>query len=228
MKRRLIIIVAAMMLSGVLTACSEIRQWLGRPVIYHAQTTLSVGGVIQAPNPDDSDDSSAESLVQECAALAVSAEVLEAAREAGDFPETPEVSAEVIANTSLLVLTVSSEDRDLAVAMANEVAHQVVLHAPNSLTPEQQAELDTATEEMDKLRQELEDLSSQRNDIESQLAATTDPAEITDLKERRDTIDARIEGVTSAMAQAADTVVRLQQHKNSVVIVESAFLTGSE
>ncbi len=226
MKRRLILLVAVMALSGALTACSEISILLGRPVVYQARVTLLIGNLLQPLNPDDFDPDADEHLIQEYVALALSAEVLAAAVEAGGFPETPEVSAHVIENTLLLVLTVNHEDPDLAVAMANEVAHQVVLHAPSSLTPEQQAELGTATKEMDRLRKALEELHSQRDDIERQLAVATDPAKITDLKERQAAIDTQIVLVTSSMTHFADTIVSLKQRTNSVEIVEAAILLG--
>jgi len=197
------------------------------PDVYQAKVTVSVGGIMDAPNPELNDLRTGVELVQNYAVLAKTYDVLEATVEAGDFPVTPGelgnmLSTRVIDNTSLLVLEIEYTDPVLAADMVNEVARQLIVNSPTNLTPEQQSQIDLATAEIDRLREELQQLRLQLNAIDSQLATTLDPATVEDLREQRNVIADQVIQTSSNIAQFSANITTLQRRTNSLDIVEQA------
>ncbi len=163
-------IVAAVLGGGVAYVVSSTR-----PDVYRAETMISVGGFIQSPNPDSADIRTGVDLAQNYAVLAKTHEVLEAAIQAGGFPLTPKELSEmletrVIANTSMLVLSVEYTDPVLAADIANQIAQQLILKSPSNLTPAQQSQLELANAEIEKLNIQLQDARAQLQLVDSQIA----------------------------------------------------------
>lgn len=197
------------------------------PDVYRAKVTVSVGGIMDAPNPELNDLRTGVELVQNYAVLAKTYDVLEAAVEAGNFPVSPNelgdlLSTRVIDNTSLLVLEIEYTDPVLAADMANEIARQLIANSPTNLTPEQQSQIDLANAEIDRLREELQQLRLQLNAIDGQLATTIDPATIEDLRAQRNTIADQVIQTSSNIAQFSANITTLQRRTNSLDIVERA------
>lgn len=198
-----------------------------QPDVYTASVTVSVGGIMDSPNPDLNDLYTGVQLVENYAVLAKTYGVLEAAVEAGNFPVSPGalggmLSTRIIENTSLLVLQIQYTDPVLAADMANEVARQLIINSPTNLTPEQQSQIDLATAEIDRLREELQSLRLQLNAIDSQLATTLDPAAVEELREQRTVIADQVIQTSSNIAQFSSNITSLQRRTNSLDIVEEA------
>lgn len=198
-----------------------------QPEQYQARALVSVGSFIEAPNPDTAEIRTGVELAQTYAVLAETYDVLEAAVEAGNFPLTPgqlkgALSAHVVGDTSLLALTVTYTDPVLAADMANEVARQLILNSPSNLTPEQQAQVDLANNQIAALNQELQTARQRLSEIESQIAATTDPVELERLTGQRNTITDQINHASANIAQFSSTITTLQRRSNSLDIVEQA------
>lgn len=198
-----------------------------QPKIYQAYVTISVGSFIDAPNPDASEIRTGVELAQTYAVLAGTYDVLAATVEAGNFPISPgglraSLSARVIPNTSLLVLSVSYPDPVLAADMANELAQQLLLNSPSNLTPGQQEQLDLANAEVQRLTQELQSARLLLADIDAQLSAATSEEEIAELTEQRNTLTEQINQKSATMASFASTITTLQRRTNSLDIVERA------
>jgi capsular polysaccharide biosynthesis protein len=86
-----------------------------QPDRYQASVTIQVGTANIDPNPDISGMYTAEQLAKNYVVLARSYDLAEATVEAGDFPITPgdlraSLSASVITETTLIVLTVTYSD----------------------------------------------------------------------------------------------------------------------
>jgi polysaccharide biosynthesis transport protein len=197
------------------------------PDVYTASVTVSVGGIMDAPNPDLNDLYTGVQLVENYAVLAKTFDVLEAAVEAGNFPMSPDalgglLSTRIIENTSLLVLQIQYTDPVLAADMVNEVARQLIINSPTNLTPEQQSQIDLASAEIDRLREELQQLRLQLNAIDSQLATTIDPVTAEDLREQRTVIADQVIQTSSNIAQFSANITALQRRTNSLDIVEGA------
>ena len=198
-----------------------------QPDLYQASVTISVGSAIQTPNPQYNELLTGAELAQTYAVLARSYDVLQAAVEAGNFPVTPAVSAHVIEQTSLLVLTVTYTDPTLTADMANGVAQALILNSPTNLTPEQQQQIDLATSEIEKLNEELAQARLQLSALDTQMSTTTDQAELDQLRERRNTIVTQINQASQNIASFSSTISTLQQRSNVLTIVERARIPGA-
>jgi succinoglycan biosynthesis transport protein ExoP len=198
-----------------------------QPDLYQSAVTISVGSAIQTPNPQYNELLTGAELAQTYAVLAKSYDVLETAVRTGNFPVTPGqlgnmLSTHVVNQTSLLVLTVTYTDPGLSADMANEVAQQLILNSPTNLSPEQQQQIDLANGEIDKLNQELAQARLQLSALDSQIATTTDQAELDQLQERRNTIVSQINQASQNIAIFSSTISNLQQRTNVLTIVERA------
>lgn len=198
-----------------------------RPDVYRAETMISVGGFIQSPNPDSADIRTGVDLAQNYAVLAKTYEILEAAIQAGQFALTPKelsemVDTRVLANTSMLVLSVEYTDPVLAADIANEIARQLILNSPSNLTPAQQSQLELANAEIEKLNAQLQDARAQLQLVDSQIANAQTQGERNLLQVRRDTLMQQINQASSNLAEFSATVAALQQRTNSLDIVERA------
>ena len=164
--------------------------------------------------------------------LAKSVSVLERAVEAREFPFSVDelgrsLSAEVIENTSLLRLTVTYTDPVLAAEMANEVANQLILNSPSNLTPEQQAQIDLANQEIAQLTAELQQARDELSDIDQEIREEQNPDVLADLRQQRNTIADRIVSISANIAQYSDTIAGLQRRTNSLTVVEEARIPTS-
>lgn len=202
------------------------------PDLYRSQVMISVGTAMKVPNPQYTEFIVGSELAQTYAVLARSYDVAEAAVEAGNFPVSPGglrnmISVSVIEETSLMVLSVTYTDPVLAADMANEIANQLILSSPSNLTPEQQDQIDLANEEIRRLREELDIAREEQRAIDAQIAAATDLAEITQLREQRNQLATQINQASMTIAQFNSTISTLQQASNSLEIVESARIQGA-
>lgn len=203
-----------------------------RPDMYQADVTIQVGSSLDTPNPQLGDLNTGAALAQTYAVLAKSRNVLEAAIEARDFPLSAAVlgdalTAQVIQGTSLLRLTVTYSDPVLAAEMASEVARQLILNSPSNLTPEQQAQIDLANEEIRQLTSELQQAREELNSIDRQITLAQDAATLAELREQRNTIADRIVNISANIAQYSNTVAGLQRRTNSLTVVEEARIPTS-
>jgi len=215
-------VIAAVVGGGVAYVVSSTR-----PDVYRAETMISVGGFIQSPNPDSADIRTGVDLAQNYAVLAKTYEILDAAIVAGQFGLTPTelsemVETRVIANTSMLVLSVEYTDPVLAADIANEIARQLILNSPSNLTPAQQSQLELANAEIEKLNTQLQDTRAQLQLVDSQIANAGSEEERSLLQTRRDTLLEQINQASSNLAEFSATVAALQQRTNSLDIVERA------
>jgi succinoglycan biosynthesis transport protein ExoP len=113
-----------------------------QPHIYQTTTTLLVGQVIQKANPTGQDFSTLEQLAGSYAQIAVRQPILQAAIDGLGLNMSWQdlkwrVNAAPIARTQLLAITVKDSSPERAVAIADEIAYQLILQSPSS--PENQA-----------------------------------------------------------------------------------------
>jgi len=198
-----------------------------QPGLYTAAVTIQVGTSLDSPNPQLGDLNTGAQLAQTYAVLAKSRDVLERAIEAREFSFgtttlADALTTQIIDGTSLLRLTVTYTDPVLAAEMANEVARQLILNSPSNLTPDQEAQIDLANEEIEQLTAELQQARQELNDLDRQIALSEDIGTIADLREQRNTLADRIVSISGNIAQYSNTVAGLQRRTNSLTVVEEA------
>lgn len=197
------------------------------PSVYTAGTTIAIGGFIQSPNPDSSEIRTGVELAQTYAELITTYSVLQATADKLKLDLSPDeiggmVSTRIIADTSLMVVSVRYTDPVLAADIANELAQQLILNSPTNLTAEQQNQITLANEQIGRLNEQVEQSRAQLEQIDLQLASATDSSEITRLNEQRNALINQTNQASATIAQFSDTIANLQQRTNSLDIVEAA------
>lgn len=219
-----------LLLGGILAGGAAYMWRSAQPDKYQASVTIAVGTTLENSNPDSAFINTGTNLARTYAILAKTRSVLDAAIEAGRYSMTPAklqamVSAHAITDTPLVVVEVTYTDPVLALALANEVARQLILNSPSNLTDEQQGQLDLANAEIIRLTKELEHARDELRELERVSLNITDPDEIRQLREQRYNLAALINTKSATIAEFSKTIASFQQRSNSLEIVDSALPT---
>jgi succinoglycan biosynthesis transport protein ExoP len=206
-----------------------------RPDLYTAQATLIIGQYLDDPNPTAGVINTASYLVQTYARLATSFELLSRVSENLNANLTADqlrglVRTRSDEGTNLLYISVTYTDPFLAADIANGVAQQLRLQSPSNLTPDVQAQIQFAREQLSALESQLINSRAQLAQLDAQLAVAVtngDQGEVTRLSEQRNTLLAQINQATSSAAQFNNTLAQLQPRVNTVEIFESARIPSS-
>ena len=217
-----LIVVAAFIGGGLSFVISS-----GQPSRYRARALISIGRFIEARNPEQSDIRVGMDLALTYAQLVRTNSVLEGVIETLDLPLEIEglnriVETEILNGTSLLVINVTYTDAILAADIANQLAEHLILASPSNLTPEQQAQIDFASSQINALTGQIEDARIELDLIASQLQNAQSQTEVNRLTEQRNAIVTQINEASSTVAQFTDTISTLQQNSNALDIVETA------
>ena len=198
-----------------------------RPPTYRAKAIIAIGRFIQARNPERTDIAVGMDLAQTYANLLRTTKVLQGTIDNLDLPISVNtlqnvIETNILTGTSLLEIIVTYDDAVLAADIANSLAEQLILESPSNLTPQQQAQLDFANQQIDALTQQIEDGRLELDNITNSLASSQSESEITRLTEQRNTIVGQINQASATVAQFTDTINQIQQNTNALNIVESA------
>lgn len=204
----------------------------GRPPVYVAASTVSIGRYIDAPDPDTADIATGMSLAQTYAQLIRTTDVLAGTVDSLNLTMSPqEVSdlftTNILSGTSLMVVRVTYVDPVLAAEIANALAEQLILRSPTNLTAGQQAQIDYATTQIDALDTQLQQQRESLEAINAQLAIETDPDEITRLTDLRTSLTEQTTQAAAAIAQFQSTISSIQQRTNALDIVERATIPNA-
>lgn len=109
------------------------------PRIYQATTTVMVGQVLEQSNPNSQDLWLSQQLAQTYADMVRRRPVLEGVAEALGLDYVPwDVSARQVPGTQLLEIVVQDTYPERAQAIADEIAHQLILQSPTEAREEQE------------------------------------------------------------------------------------------
>jgi capsular exopolysaccharide synthesis family protein len=206
-----------------------------RPDEYTTRATLIIGQYLQDPNPTAGTINVAGYLVQTYARIATSFEVLSAASTILNGALSPDQLRGLVRSfgdegTNLLYIQVTYTDPFLAADIANAVAEALRRQSPGNVTPEIQAQIDFAREQVALLNEQLSQARLQLAQLDSQLAVAVtsdDQTEVGRLSEQRNTLVAQINQATSSAAQFNNTLATLQPRINTVEIFEQARIPSS-
>ncbi len=115
------------------------------PRIYQTTTTLLVGQVIQKENPTGQDFYTIEQLAESYSQMAIRQPILQASIDSLGLKMNWQalkgrVNAHTIPRTQLLAITVQDNSPERAVAIADEIARQLILQSPTSPQNQDRAE----------------------------------------------------------------------------------------
>lgn len=225
LQRWLWLLLLAAFIGGSISFIAASRQ----PVVYRSQTILAIGGVLADPNPNAATFTIGPRLLNTYARLVRTYDVLQATAENLDFPITPgQVGAalrtNIIPDTLLLELVIVYRDPVAAADIANELANQLILATPNNLTPELEAQITVAEQEINKLTQDLIRARAQLDAVNRQLENTEGltPTEGQSLQEERRDLVSQINDTSGNIASFQNLVASVQGRINTLDIVEAA------
>ncbi len=204
----------------------------GKPPVYSASSTVSIGRYIDAQNPTSTDIQTGISLAQTYAQLIRTSDVVQGTIDALSLNMSPNqvdnlFNTNILTGTSLLVITVQYTDPVLTADIANTLAEQLILRSPTNLTAGQQAQIDYATAQIDALDAQLQQQRQSLESLDTQLAATSDPQEITRLTALKTTLTEQTTQAAAAIAQFQSTISNIEQRTNALDIVERAAIPSA-
>jgi Mrp family chromosome partitioning ATPase/capsular polysaccharide biosynthesis protein len=200
----------------------------GRPPVYEAQTTISIGRYIESPNPDSSEIRTGIELAQTYAQIVQTTDVLQATIDRLNLTDMAVtdlrrlISTRILTGTSLLVITVTYNDPVLTADIANNLAEQLILQSPTNLTPEQQAQINSANARISELTDQISESQGELDLINRALESESDAESLRSLREDRNIVIEQINQASATIAQFTNTIATLQQRTNSLQIIERA------
>lgn len=186
------------LLSTIIAAVGSYYASLQQPRIYQTTTTLMVGQVFRQADPTGSDFSTTEQLAESYAQIAVRRPILEAAVDGLGLPIDwralrGRVRVVPIPRTQLLAITVQDNSPERAVAIADEIAYQLILQSPSS--PENQARQERSRfvqSELDALERRIEVARTRIGELETELATALSASQIRDLETEIENLESLI------------------------------------
>ena len=159
-----------------------------QPRIYQTSATLMVGQVFQETNPSGQDFYTLELLAESYSQIAVRQPILQATvdslgLEMGWQDLKWRVSAAPLPRTQLLAIIVKDTSPERAVAIADEVAYQLVLQSPSS--PENQARRERSQfvrSQLDDLEDRIDRAQLRVKELQAELETAFSAREIQDIQ----------------------------------------------
>jgi len=169
-----------------------------QPRIYQTATTLLVGQVIQKSNPTGQDFATMELLAESYAQIVARQPILQATIDSLGLDMNwgtlqGRVYAYAVPRTQLLSIAVQDESPDRAMAIADEIAYQLILQSPSS--PENQARegrSDFVQSQLDDLESRIQTAKARVSELETELANALSARQIQDLQTEISNLEALI------------------------------------
>ncbi|RME46344.1 MAG: polysaccharide biosynthesis tyrosine autokinase [Chloroflexi bacterium] len=172
-------------LSTLIAAVASYWATSRMPRVYKTTTTLMVGQIIQSANPTAQDFWASQQLAQSYVQLVRRQPILQATLDALGMDMdwralAGKVSAAPVAGTQLIQISVSDTDPQRAKALADEIAHQLILQSPTTPDQEQEQRREFVEKQLADLEAKIEDAKGQIDDLEQRLALETSARGIQD------------------------------------------------
>jgi capsular exopolysaccharide synthesis family protein len=212
-------------IAGVASYVASAQQ----PNIYQTSTTLMVGQVIRKANPTGQDFYTVELLAESYAQIAVRQPILQAAVESlglnmGWQDLQWRVYAAPIPNTQLLAITVKDNSPERAVAIADEIAYQLILQSPSSPeNKDRQQRMQFVQGQLNDLEARIELAQTRVKELEGELQTAFSARQIQDLQSEISNLEALI---NNWQANYSDLLSFLQgdDSPNYLTLIEPAQL----
>ena len=195
--------------------------------IYKATASVLVGQSIQAWDVNRSQMQASEELAQTYAALAKRQPVLEGAVDALGLNYRWQrlrgmVSAQAVANTQLVEISVEAESREEAILIADEVAKQLILLSPTALrNQEANKEVAFVNQRLANLQERIEKSQAQLDELELTDVTTLTSAEVVALEDEVSNLENIIFELERNYAQLLDFVDSTRSN-NYIAIIDEA------
>lgn len=167
------------------------------PRVYRTTTTIMVGQTIQSANPTAQDFWTSQQLAQSYVQLVRRQSVLQATIAALGLDMwweslAGQVSANAVAGTQLLQISVADTNPQRAKILADEIAHQLILRSPTPSDVEQGEYRQFVSKQLKDLKAKIEDATKQSDELEKRLALETSARGIQDTQNQMAALQQKI------------------------------------
>lgn len=192
-----------------------------QPAIYQARTTLIVGtGVLQDPNPNNSQLGITEQLAQAYADMAQRTLVSQATMDVLGLDVLPTYTVNTVTGSPVIEIVVTDANPELAQAVAQELVHQLIMHSP--VGQEGQDRQLFINEQLGKLERGITDTEAELERRQGELTGLFSAHEIADVQKE---IAALQNKLTSLRGDYAALLTSSHQGSiNQITVVEPASL----
>ena len=176
----------SVLIPALITSVLVARQ----PNFYRAKATLMVGTSLQTPDPDPWQLTIANNLANAYARLAQEGPVTQAVIERLNLDRSPgelasQITTRVYPEAQLLEIQVVDQDPQLAAAIANAIAEELVRRSPVS-QEEEQTRQQFIRAQLDDLEARIERLDGEITELQDTLPELTSAAELEEAQRRGD------------------------------------------
>jgi capsular exopolysaccharide synthesis family protein len=180
------------------------------PRIYSATTTLLVGQVLQAGNPNPQDFSTSQQLAQTYALLVRRQPLLQAAVDTLGLDAqwqtvATRVTARTIPNTQLIQISVTGSDPTTAKLIADEVARQLVLQSPAAVSREELERREFASQQAFSLQNRIREAEEELRRLDERLAWETSARGVQDTQNQIAATQQKIAGWQKTYADVSNS-----------------------
>ncbi len=197
---------------------------------YEARTLLAAGTFLLNPDPGLEELRIGQELTTTYTRLAETRRVLEPVIDTLGLDADVgilqrRVETEAILDTSLFEIIVTWSDPETAAAIANEVANQLVISNPSTVTPALQNQIDLSESQIELLTTQVSDLRNQLQNLDGRIAAAERDGtqeEVDALLDQRSDIIGQINQATATIAQLSATITQIEQRTNAIIIQQEA------
>jgi len=150
--------------------------------IYQTHATLMIGSMIQDPNPNSGEFYLIQQLAATYADIGNRDIVRNKTMKALSLTFLPDTLVRAVANSQLIEVVVTDIDPQRAQAVANELAHQIILSSPGGTQLEDQARQDFINEQLDNLQTQIKETTTEIQKLQLQLGTLNSARQIADMQ----------------------------------------------
>ncbi len=217
-----LMVLGAVIAGGVGYATSSDPQ-----VNYYAETLVLIGRYVDSPNPDtraiqlgQSLAATYEQVIRTEAVIKSATSVLGSDISVGTVRGMLETY--LIEGTSILVVRITSSDRQLALDLSRALAEQLIIASPTNLTRQESLQVSLAETEIEALSQQLEEARATVELLDQQIAESEDEETVLRLTTRRNVLNEQINQASANLAQFSSTIVNIDQRTNELEIIDAS------
>ena len=215
------LILAATILAGISSFIAVMRQ----PPVYEVRTTLVIGSSFSNLNPNSSELYLEQQLATVYANLASREQVASATMKVLGLNGLPQYYVRTVPNTPLIEIIVSDTDPARAVAVANELANQLVLASPSGKEQKSQVQQGFISDQLTKIQDQIKSTEDEIAAAQDKLGGLNSARQIADTQTQ---ITALQQKLISLQGNYANLLTSTQQGAvNTLALVQAAEMPTS-
>jgi len=217
LKRWWWLLVAATLIAMVSSYLATVRQ----DPIYQTLTSLMIGQVITDPNPTGAEFTLSRQLAENYAEIANREPVKIATMEALGLSWLPDYRATALPNGQFIEIVVTDILPERAQAVANEIAHQLILRSPTGSQSDEQDRQAFVQNQLDNLQQQITETEAEIQTLREALGGMDSARQIADTQVQITALEAKLADLQGIYS---DLLANTQGGAiNTISVIEEAY-----